>query len=43
MVASQVQALVTTMAAFNPPVAGQMTLPADYQLGLQTVMASSWK
>ncbi|QND88019.1 Enterohemolysin EhxA [Chromobacterium vaccinii] len=43
LAASQVQALVTAMAAFNPPAAGQMTLPADYQAGLQTVMASSWK
>ncbi|AXE35011.1 hypothetical protein DK843_12305 [Chromobacterium phragmitis] len=43
LAASQVQALVTAMAAFNPPAAGQMTLPADYLAGLQTVMASSWK
>ncbi|AXE29617.1 hypothetical protein DK842_06720 [Chromobacterium phragmitis] len=43
LAASQVQALVTAMAAFNPPAAGQMTLPADYQAALQPVMASSWK
>ncbi|MEN6082375.1 calcium-binding protein, partial [Chromobacterium piscinae] len=43
LAASQVQALVTAMAAFNPPAAGQMTLPADYQAALQPVIASSWK
>lgn len=39
---SQVQALVSAMAAFAPPVAGQTTLPADYQAALSPVLAASW-
>ena len=39
----QVDALVSAMAAFAPPVAGQTTLPADYQTTLNAVIAASWK
>ncbi|NHR08503.1 hypothetical protein HA052_25265 [Chromobacterium haemolyticum] len=42
LAASQVQALVDAMAAFNPPAGGQSALPADYQASLQPVLASSW-
>ncbi|WP_211442385.1 calcium-binding protein [Collimonas humicola] len=40
---SQVDALVSAMAAFVPPAAGQTTLPADYQTALNPVIAASWK
>ncbi|MFC4491563.1 calcium-binding protein, partial [Chromobacterium aquaticum] len=43
LAASQVQALVNAMAAFNPPTAGQINLPDNYQAALQPVLASSWK
>ncbi|WP_275975361.1 calcium-binding protein, partial [Chromobacterium sp. IRSSSOUMB001] len=43
LAASQVQALVNAMAAFNPPAAGQVNLPDNYQAALQPVLASSWK
>jgi hypothetical protein len=39
--ACQVQALVNTMAALQPPAAGQTTLPPD-QLALKALVASSW-
>lgn len=39
---SQVQALVSAMAAFAPPAAGQTTLPPDYQAALGSLIASSW-
>ena len=39
---SQVQALVSAMAAFAPPAAGQTGLPADYQAALAPVIASNW-
>ena len=39
----QVQQLVDAMAAFNPPAAGQLTLPADLQTRLEPVIASSWQ
>lgn len=39
---SQVQTLVSAMAAFAPPAAGQTTLPPDYQAALNPVIASSW-
>jgi Ca2+-binding RTX toxin-like protein len=39
---SQVDALVSAMAAFAPPAAGQTTLPAGYQSTLNPVIASSW-
>jgi len=40
---SQVDALVSAMAAFAPPAAGQTTLPADYQAALNPVIAANWK
>jgi Ca2+-binding RTX toxin-like protein len=40
---SQVDALVSAMAAFAPPVAGQTALPADYQATLNPVIAANWK
>jgi len=39
----QVDALVSAMAAFAPPAAGQTTLPADYQSALNPVIAANWK
>lgn len=40
---SQVQNLVSAMAAFAPPAAGQVTLTPAYQTALSTVIATSWK
>ncbi|MDQ7990134.1 MAG: calcium-binding protein, partial [Candidatus Dactylopiibacterium sp.] len=40
---SQVEALVTAMAAFAPPAAGQTSLPQAYQGSLETVLAASWR
>ncbi|WP_245711350.1 putative Ig domain-containing protein [Paracidovorax valerianellae] len=40
---SQVQNLVQAMASFSPPAAGQTTLPANYQSGLESVLAANWK
>ncbi len=40
---TQVQNLVQAMASFAPPVAGQTTLPIDYQAGLNTVIAANWQ
>ncbi|MCA3033073.1 MAG: hypothetical protein ING21_08410 [Burkholderiales bacterium] len=40
---SQVDALVSAMAAFAPPAAGQTTLPSDYQTALNPVIAANWK
>ncbi|WP_458765253.1 putative Ig domain-containing protein [Cupriavidus basilensis] len=40
---SQVDQLVTAMAAFAPPGAGQTTLPASYQSALAPVLAANWK
>ncbi|MCW5220278.1 hypothetical protein D5041_11060 [Verminephrobacter aporrectodeae subsp. tuberculatae] len=39
---SQVNALVSAMAAFAPPPAGQTTLAADYQTALTPVLAAGW-
>ncbi|WP_307719259.1 calcium-binding protein [Pseudoduganella armeniaca] len=39
----QVEALVSAMAAFAPPVPGQSSLPADYQAALNPVIAANWK
>ncbi|WUR14695.1 calcium-binding protein [[Empedobacter] haloabium] len=39
----QVEALVSAMAAFAPPVPGQTSLPADYQAALNPVIAANWK
>jgi Ca2+-binding RTX toxin-like protein len=40
---NQVQQLVDAMAAFNPPAAGQLTLPPDLQTRLEPVITSSWQ
>ena len=40
---SQVDALVSAMAAFAPPAPGQTSLPADYQTALNPVIAANWK
>jgi Ca2+-binding RTX toxin-like protein len=40
---SQVDVLVSAMAAFAPPAAGQSTLPANYQAALNPVIAANWK
>ena len=42
LLSSQVDALVSAMAAFAPPPAGQMTLAANYQTALSPVLAASW-
>ena len=39
---SNVQNLVNAMAAFAPPVAGQTSLPPDYQTSLAPVIAANW-
>src|SRR5450830_1649362 len=39
----QVEALVSAMAAFAPPVPGTTSLPADYQAALNPVIAANWK
>lgn len=39
---SQVQNLVSAMAAFSPPAAGQTTLSAAYQTALNPVIAANW-
>lgn len=39
---TQVQNLVQAMASFDPPAAGQTTLPAAYQASLNTVIAANW-
>jgi len=40
---SQVQNLVTAMAAFAPPAAGQTTLSASYATALAPVIAANWQ
>jgi len=40
---SQVQNLVDAMASFSPPVAGQTTLPGNYQTALNSVIAANWQ
>jgi Ca2+-binding RTX toxin-like protein len=40
---SNVQNLVNAMAAFAPPVAGQSTLPQNYQTALAPVIAANWQ
>lgn len=40
---TQVENLVSAMAAFAPPPAGQTTLPQDYQSTLQPIIASNWQ
>jgi len=40
---SQVQNLVSAMAAFSPPAAGQTTLAASYATSLNPVIAGNWQ
>ncbi|WP_169151108.1 calcium-binding protein [Azoarcus sp. TTM-91] len=40
---SQVNALVSAMAAFAPPSSGQTTLPQGYQDALSSVIAANWQ
>jgi Ca2+-binding RTX toxin-like protein len=40
---SQVENLVSAMAAFAPPSTGQTTLPQNYQDSLNSVIAANWK
>ena len=40
---SQVESLVSAMAAFAPPASGQTTLPTDYQAALAPVIAANWR
>ena len=40
---NQVDNLVSAMAAFSPPAAGQTSLPANYQATLDPVIAANWK
>ena len=39
---NQVDNLVSAMAAFSPPAAGQTSLPANYQTTLDSVIAANW-
>ncbi len=43
LLSSQVDTLVSAMAAFAPPAAGQTTLAADYQTVLTPVFAANWR
>jgi hypothetical protein len=40
---SQVQKLVDAMASFTPPAAGQTTLPDNYAVALEPVIAANWQ
>ena len=40
---SQVQNLVSAMAAFSPPAAGQTTLAANYAAALSPVIVANWQ
>ena len=40
---SQIDSLVSAMAAFSPPAAGQTSLPPDYQTALNPVLSANWK
>jgi len=42
LTAGNVQNLVSAMATFTPPSAGQTTLPANYSAALSNVIASNW-
>ncbi len=42
LLASQVQNLVSAMASFSPPAAGQSTLPEGYATALAPVIAANW-
>lgn len=43
LLAGQVDNLVSAMAAFAPPAAGQTTLPQNYQEALSGVIAANWQ
>jgi Ca2+-binding RTX toxin-like protein len=43
LLSGQVDALVSAMAAFAPPAAGETTLPPAYQTSLNTVIAANWQ
>jgi Ca2+-binding RTX toxin-like protein len=40
---TQVENLVSAMASFSPPAAGQTTLPQNYQDALSPVLAANWQ
>ena len=40
---TRVENLVSAMAAFSPPSAGQTTLPPSYHAALDTVIAANWQ
>jgi Ca2+-binding RTX toxin-like protein len=42
LIDSSVENLVSAMAAFSPPSAGQTTLPPAYQTALEPVIAANW-
>ncbi|MDO9241888.1 MAG: calcium-binding protein [Methylicorpusculum sp.] len=43
LLSSQVDVLVSAMAAFAPPAAGETVLPPDYQTQLTPVIAANWR
>ena len=43
LIDSNVQILVNAMASFAPPVAGQTSLPTNYQTSLAPVIAANWQ
>jgi len=43
LLSSQVENLVSAMASFAPPAAGQTTLPTNYQDALAGVIAANWQ
>ena len=42
IVGDDIDVLVSAMASFTPPAAGQTTLPSNYQTALSTVIAANW-
>jgi hypothetical protein len=40
---NQVDTLVSAMASFAPPAAGQITLTTDYQRTLSPIIAANWQ
>ena len=43
LLANQVETLVSAMASFAPPAAGQITLTYDYQRTLSPIIAANWQ
>ncbi len=43
LLSTKVENLVSAMAAFAPPAAGQTTLPTNYQTALAPVLAANWQ